>query len=101
MCRYLECRLGDFEVLDQRLKTRVTKESQMESLDQMFNHAGKMPVLARMLITNWLSQVQRLVNHWLAIDTSFPLQESVAKAITFLDDEKLDDEKLGDERLER
>ncbi len=83
--RYIECQLTDMDELDRRLRTRDTKPSQISFLDQMLSHAGARPTLARELIGDWASRVQRPKDNWLLLDTSEPFNDCVSKALAYIE----------------
>lgn len=82
--RYIECQLGDLSELDRRLRSRTTRPSQIQSLDQEFSHAGKKPRLALELIKEWASGMKRPPNNYLQLDTSNSLEECTSTALEFI-----------------
>ena len=82
--KYIECQLADMDELERRLQARDTKPSQIQSLDQIFRHAGADPTLARDLIEDWAGRMQRPEDNWLLLDTSKPLAECLSEALAYV-----------------
>ncbi len=84
MFKYVECGLSDLVELESRLQSRDTKPSQIQSLSQMFSHAGAEPRPARELVKEWAVKVARPANGGLQLDTTFPLTTCVAQAMEYI-----------------
>lgn len=85
--RYIECRLDDEELLQQRLMQRNKQPSQVRSLDTVITRQDKQWT-AREIFQHWAANMKRPEQGYLVIDTTLPLDICIKNAIRYIEEGK-------------
>lgn len=83
--RYIECVLADFDELDRRLRGRLRLATQWCGLDLPPTPTNGAELGSGVdLFRTWMDDMKRPSHDYLRLDTSFPLEVTVAWAVAFV-----------------
>ena len=82
--KYIECQLRDLRLLDERLRQRSPKPSQMKYIEPMTSHGGNPPRESKALIRDWAANMKRPENDYLVLDATKAVEKCVEEALNYV-----------------
>ena len=83
--RYIECVADDLDVLDQRLRSRVRRETQIVGVYEEPRDDRYRGRTGAEVFRDWIDNMKRPGTGYLRLDTTRPIEECVEAALEFLD----------------